>query len=259
MSQSQFFRLLFDPGFSTCLTDDKYGTDVFELPLKFYSTEFFSINALKDSRLDANVTCFRNFLIEFDEGSQEEHLEAMVNVPHSTAVYSGGKSTHFIISLEDPLYDAREYKEIAIRIHLLLDGKADPSTKNPSRLSRTPDVLRKDTGKIQDLLFIGQRIENKVLFDMLPDLPANALGQSNKLRPVKTLTSLQSVMLMPDEAMARLNLAGRNALFFWLGQRLTESNYDTEHKRSIVVKTYESLSNKHDFNLTEALSAARLD
>lgn len=257
MNQNQFFRLLFDYGQSTCLTSDKYGIDVYKLPLKFYSTEFFSINAMHTFRKDENVTCFRNFLLEFDSGSVDEHMKAMENVPYSTAVYSGGKSTHFIISLEDPLYDITEYKQLARRLHALVPT-ADPSTKNPSRLSRTPDVTRKDSGLKQDLLFVGDRIPNKILLDELPDLQTTSMI-SGKKRPVSVIASITHVMLNPNEAMIRLNLAGRNALFFWLGQRLLEIDYDFDEKCRIVRQTYDNLSNKDGFPLTEAMQAARLD
>lgn len=124
--------------------------------------QFFVINAAKGGRKGENVTSFRNFLIEFDEMSLEAQMEYVkaIQMPYSTALYSGGKSVHFIISLETPLTDVGQYDHFSTYLHNVVK-KADPSTKSSCKLSRYPNVRRTETGKLQEVKEIRGRVKNQ--------------------------------------------------------------------------------------------------
>lgn len=126
-------------------------------------SEFFCINPLlnyRDGASNANIAQHRNFLLESDTLSlraQKVFLEDKMRVPFATKTFSGSKSYHYIIALEEAV-SADKYAEYWSFLKYLLDGKIDPSCSNPSRLSRTPGVVRKSTGKKQRLVAVGKPI-----------------------------------------------------------------------------------------------------
>ncbi|MBC7530080.1 MAG: hypothetical protein H7318_00785 [Oligoflexus sp.] len=182
------FQVLFDPGEHSCFADNPKGTRVF--PLDHYNKQrhgFFSINPLdgtrdrdpveayhhplKPRRADANVTVFRNILVEMDKDTLADQL-AIVNdrgMPYSSCVFSGGKSYHFILCLATPLESRAAYDDMVMRIYRVLGDRIDPSCKNPSRLSRSPDHLRADKMKFQSLKDLRERVENSVLENWLQE------------------------------------------------------------------------------------------
>ena len=233
---------------------------------------FFSINALdperdhnptepyhapdKPRRADHNVTCFRNFLIELDNMPIKEQIEYVTSkVPVSAITFSGNKSYHFIISLMTPFKTLEEYQKFARGLHRLLP-KADQSTKNPSRLSRLPGVVRPDTKLLQELVYLGNRINTK-------DLPEFPTSPHTTERPKSTnvLYVTQQLLEMfdmgPDNFMQAKSM-GRNQLFFWIGKRASELGHTREEKRKLVDRAYSRLENKKNFPITEAYSAARV-
>lgn len=194
-----FFNTLFDQGQATCLAKHAKGIKVYDLSAAFDVkwANFFTINALhptmdlnpteeyhsadKPRRADHNVVCHRNILVEMDSialDKQEEFIE-QIGMPFSTAVYSGGKSIHYIISLVTPV-SAEELRTLSERVYKALGGKTvvDTSCKNPSRLSRFPDADR--DGVTQDLMEVRGRIENDTLTTWL----TSKLGQEVKKSPV---------------------------------------------------------------------------
>lgn len=124
---------------------DAYGTALYSLERIDETYAFFAINPLKrgTTRADSNISAYRNFLIEMDEGTIEEQWNYVVNtlkMPFSLATYSGGKSYHFIISLSENVTE-EVWREL---MALLLKAvpRADRSTCNPSRFSRVPNHNR---------------------------------------------------------------------------------------------------------------------
>lgn len=152
-------RTLFDKGEHVCQTDDVYGVDPKSADGILYPDyQFFCINPLKPgtSRRDDNVAVFRNILLEFDKGSLKEQLDWLNEVPYSILTWSGGKSHHAIISLDEPCDTRKEYDALVRRIYAKVP-MADKSVKNPSRLSRTPGALR-NNGSEQVLVHNRARI-----------------------------------------------------------------------------------------------------
>jgi hypothetical protein len=164
-STNTFYQLLFNQGEQTCLSVDPYGTALtpIEKGADNKEAQFFAINPLHTSRKDANVTAYRNLLFEIDDAdwSAEEQLAyvASKGLPFSTAVWSGGKSVHIIVSLTQLCGSRVEYDNLWRRIFSGLDCKPDGTTKNPSRFSRVPNVKRSN-GAEQQLLYVGKRVSN---------------------------------------------------------------------------------------------------
>jgi hypothetical protein len=191
MDTSKFFKILFDEGEFTCFTSSPKGTKVYPVynPIN-WTSEYFCLNPLdghkdhephqkwhspdKPRRADANVTKFRNILIEIDTIPVHEQVSFICDyakLPHSTAVYSGGKSIHFIISLEEPLSSKDEYTDLVCKIYKALNkirpNVIDQANKNPSRLTRTANAFRADKNKTQELLYVRARISNSHITDWL--------------------------------------------------------------------------------------------
>jgi hypothetical protein len=170
MNIEQFLDCLFDPEDHTCYSETPRGIALYEYPHGYQMGHcaFFSINPMDPdkTRADSAVTKYRNFLVEMDSlplDKQEQHITEIA-LPYSTATYSGGKSLHFIISLETPVKDASAYRSLVKRIFKAVgDEFVDQSVRNPSRFSRLPGHIRLDTGKEQKLLSIEGRVPNAEL------------------------------------------------------------------------------------------------
>jgi hypothetical protein len=111
------------------------------------------------TRADENVSAYRSFLVELDEGTIEEQI-AYLNasgLPKSAMIFSGSKSVHTLITLDKDLPNEEIYRFFAEWILKTLP-KADQKTKNPSRGIRFPGVVRPETGDMQKLLWIGKRV-----------------------------------------------------------------------------------------------------
>lgn len=150
-----WYKILFDEG------ENVYGKAELAFaphPLKPLADQFFYINPFKNTRgvcKNNEVSAYRNILIEFDFiSSVEKQIKYVekLEMPYTMATFSGGKSVHFIISLKESLPDEDAYKKLVQLVYAACDGEADSSCRNAARLSRTPWVMRGDTGNKQDLL-----------------------------------------------------------------------------------------------------------
>lgn len=240
---TKFWNTLFDDGEWVNIVKDVKGTHV--IPISWLKEDrneraskphnFFCINPLTQfGRKDTNVTCFRNILIEFDTIPAHEQWNLRYTIPYSTLVWSGNKSYHFIISLEEPCKDMKEYKELVKRIYDKLPG-CDRSTANPSRLSRTPDAVR-DTGHKQTLMNVKYRITRSRLEDWLgPEL------KTEEYNPViRAPMGLGKKRLLPTRVLAFIeygaNEGGRNRALFTNACELFRANYDKEEIIEIAMK-----------------------
>jgi hypothetical protein len=160
---NQFIKTLFDSNEMICLADNVFGTGLFsqEMCQDRKLPAYFAINPLHTSRRDANVTAYRNILLEFDNLKPTAQMEVIHKIPHSTVVWSGGKSYHAIISLQTPMPSRAHYDALVARIHAAVPD-ADPTAKNPSRLSRMANSTR-DNGKLQQLVYCGERISSETI------------------------------------------------------------------------------------------------
>lgn len=174
--KQDFWDILFDEGDYIFTARNVYGRET----SADLTQQFFSINSIKGLRKDENVTTFRNILLEFDQGSPADQLNALTDVPHSTLVWSGGKSHHAIISLAEPCKNCAEYDALVRRIYVQMP-MVDRAVKNPSRLSRTPNAIR-DNGNVQHLVHIKNRISRAELDAWLGPEPEKLKTEQPKLR-----------------------------------------------------------------------------
>lgn len=180
MVHLEFYRTLFRAGEGLCWVSDVKGTAVIAWDGNYIPADnFFCINPLMPRqdmqpsktwhspligrRADVNVICYRNILCEFDKGSIEDQLAYIerVGLPYTTLVYSGGKSIHAIISLQDPCKSISDYKHLVKRIYYKMAGFVDDANSNPSRLSRAPLASR--NGKLQALMNLKAPVANAAL------------------------------------------------------------------------------------------------
>jgi hypothetical protein len=119
-----------------------------------------ALNPITGFRLDSNCTAYRNFLVEMDYGSIDEQFEYAnrIGLPFSAAVFSGNKSLHFLISLEEDLPSENVYRKLS-EWTLNIATAADQNTKNPSRSIRMPGAHR-EPGKLQALIDFRGPVNN---------------------------------------------------------------------------------------------------
>lgn len=196
MKSTEYLKLLFRDGEGVCV-GSKYDTAVSSDIEVSSRTPFYSINPLdpnedheegregRGRRSDINVTSFRNFMFEMDKDSLETQLQILsqTGIKFTAIVYSGGKSYHAIIALEEALdltpheHDSiQAYKRIWKQIAALINSVAgteivDPSGKNPSRFTRLPGSIRKN-GKEQKLIEFNGLMSMEDFEELLSRCPA---------------------------------------------------------------------------------------
>ena len=239
----EFFEKLFKPGEGIC-TGDAYAISV-----KSYATEgqYFSINPLAVNRdydwarkpeerseyvgrrADINVTAFRSFMFEIDSLDLESQLSLFRNskIPFTSIVYSGGKSYHAILSVDESVVNdehtlgaIEDYKRLWKRLEAQLTKEArqsginfngtliDGSCKNPSRLSRYPDFLRSN-GNYQSLVQLVDAISLEEFNDLIEECPMVAettIGEYADVAedPLENVEDFQSAC--PSDLMRKLKI-----------------------------------------------------
>jgi hypothetical protein len=179
----------------------QYDSTVSRSPQITSKTEFYCINPLdpledyayekkpsydqyKPRRADANVTSFRNFIFEIDTIPLKDQLEALekTGIDFTAIIYSGGKSYHAIIALEEGMdllpcnQDSvvsykRVWSQIAEYINKVAEKDVvDKSCKNPSRLTRMPNSIRSN-GNTQKLISVGELMSNASFNELLEKCP----------------------------------------------------------------------------------------
>lgn len=98
------------------------------------------------TRATKNLKCARNFVVEFDNMDVADQMPYIkrIGLPFSTAVFSGNKSIHFVISLDTDL-SVSEYRDIAKMLKHCLP-ECDAACLEPARLTRCPN---KEAGQVQ--------------------------------------------------------------------------------------------------------------
>ena len=78
------------------------------------------------TRHDQNVAKYRSILVELDTGSIEAQLKTIkkYGIPVSAQVFSGSKSIHSVITLEEDLTSEKEYRRIAKWIFNIIPHEA---------------------------------------------------------------------------------------------------------------------------------------
>lgn len=115
-----------------------------------------ALNPIKGYRNDLNCTAYRNFLIELDFGplaQQKAYVEKM-GMPYSAIIFSGNKSLHFLISLDQDLPSENIYRHFSDWMRNIMT-MADQNTINPSRSIRVPGAWREPKKQQKSVAFLG--------------------------------------------------------------------------------------------------------
>jgi hypothetical protein len=234
---AQAMSLLFRDSESTCYAKLDKGTSVFPVNRPPQWVQFFCANPLYQDfnyspkgdpmigrRADINVSAYRNFVLELDSMTSEEQYQYMESfkVPWATCIFSGKKSLHFIIALEESLADKKEYDFFAAWIHKIIP-KVDPACRNVSRLTRFPGVKRLDTGREQTIVGLRKRVtraELETWLNQWPELrpqprkpkPRRVFGEGQRDRLHKSTAELLEFGAEVGQRHRRLLLAAFNLL-----------------------------------------------
>lgn len=271
MGQLEFLHCLFEPNENTCFSQTPKGTAVLPLTAGNNAHAFFSINSLmidKDNqpteswhletygrRADCNVISFRNILIEMDNfalDKQDQYITE-IGVPYSTAVYSGGKSIHYIISLETPVQNIKAYRRLVSRIYKAIgEDYVDIANKNPSRLSRFPGHIRIDSTKEQKLLTIKGRVPNSVLEEWLlsrgvEDTVWEEVSMFNRSKSPHFLSNATKLFLEAGAPEGRWNLT-----LFKSAADFCRTGYSLDEAREAFLKITGTLTITDEKTITSA-------
>ncbi|NJO48264.1 MAG: hypothetical protein HC840_00950 [Leptolyngbyaceae cyanobacterium RM2_2_4] len=159
----KLFNLMFREGENVCVSNSEYAYHSVYLSsaigdkvklvspnpnneMQEISTDdltLVALNPITGWRKDEYCTAFRNFLIEMDYGPLPEQLAyaKAIGLPYSAVVFSGNKSLHFLISLDQDLPSEEVWRTMA-EWTLAIATAADQNTKNPSRQIRIPGAYR---------------------------------------------------------------------------------------------------------------------
>lgn len=263
MEIKHFFSCLFNEDEAICLGLNPQSTAVHTLAFYRHPEKysFIAINPLhldrdlnpteeyhktdKGRRADINVSSYRNILIEMDQmelPAQLEHMR-MIELPYSTCVFSGGKSYHWILSLQTPISTRTEYNRLVSRVYKAVGRDlVDQACKNPSRFSRVPGHVRIDKNRIQDLIAVNGRVDNTRLETWLVSRGADKIETSDleditymKPRALREISFLSGSTKNFLRSGAYLD-AGWNIQLFKAAADLCRNGWDIDGAREILIK-----------------------
>ena len=229
--QKQFLNLFFNENELVSLVKSKFDTSIStQEDCDIENGVLLCLNPLKDTRKDENVSAYRSFLVEVDDLSlkeQKEYIEKL-EMPYSCCVYSGNKSLHYGIVLDQDLPTEQIYRYLAQWI-LNIVSLADKNCKNPSRSIRFPNNARPDTCKIQHLIELKQRISLEGLYHWLTKYPNHRPIVESRPTPAATGEKWP----LPSWVQQKLenginNLSGRNVQWFGIGCEFAKAGYTPE-------------------------------
>jgi hypothetical protein len=219
-----------------------------------------ALNPIKGWRRDEFVTAHRNFLVELDDGPLADQFDYVkkMKLPYSACVFSGGKSLHFAVCLQDALPSYELYYYYANWI-LNVMSKADPMTKNPSRSIRMPGAIR--DGREQKLVDLRARI---TLDDLNAWLSAykgfrpEGFGVEPKRRQ-QISDDTNKAELLPRWVGYKLKEGidrsrGRNVEWFKIASEFGKAGYSLEEAVEIMETSFVS---EYDFKRPEWMSTVR--
>lgn len=251
--KKQFLELFYNPGETICVSHNGYGyhsvsqqeflggiftqvspnPDIKPEDVTDTSIVLASINPVDGFRRDENVTAFRSFMVEMDDGTLAEQKEYInkLGLPYSICVFSGNKSLHFGIVLDEDIPNYDLWKDIAEWILNILD-KADPMTKNPTRSIRFPGNMRRDGKKLkQELVEIRGRVSHSKLASFLNKYPEKNPAYIRLMeRPKKPPMTINGIPVwVLDKLENGIDESkGRNNEWFGIAMELAKAGYGSD-------------------------------
>lgn len=246
-------KLMFRPGETVCVSPNQYAyhsvglpvavgeniplvSNNANIPISYCSSDslvFVALNPIQGYRNDDNCYKYRNFMMEMDDGTIPEQIGYLLKlgVPHSAMIFSGGKSIHTLIALEEEVPSEKTYRFLAEWI-LNIATLVDRNIKNPSRCIRIPGATR-DNGNKQRAYFMGKRVK-------LADLMA-WLHQYDHLMPKERVKKRRKDIDASFDDLSNLSYwardqilngfkfnKGRNAGWFALGYDFALAGYNED-------------------------------
>lgn len=224
--------------------------------------ERVSLNPVVTDCIDNNVTAFRNIMIESDVIPLHlisGHLKKF-KVPYSAAVYSGNKSIHFYVCLEESLKDINLYRFVCEWIFNILGAKQkfnneqliDSKNKSPSRKARLGGGLNRTTNVRQTWQKMRDKIPNRELQEWLLKFPEHQPKVVEKeferrsTTPNPHMLKPWTHMLMSDGIWQ----GKRNASFYEAAWDFAQCGFD--YKQTVEYMAKHSLNIKvGDFSIRE--------
>jgi hypothetical protein len=274
-SGQKLLDLLFEPDEEVCVSPDSYGW--MSIPLSEISMGSFvlkpqtdkmrprfctandimlvAINPIKGARRDENVTAYRSFLVELDDGNLSEQFKYVkdMKMPYSACVFSGSKSLHFAITLSKPLPSYDIWRYYAEWILAIMD-RADQQTKNPSRSIRMAGNYRNDNE--MKLIDIRGRIELEELTTWLSQY--HGLAPREQERTVPSHAPMD-ILHLPEWVQKELEFGidkskGRNNRWFAIALQCGLLGWTEDDTISILDRFFQE---ERDFRRHEWLTAVR--
>ena len=211
-----------------------------------------SVNPIKGPRLDCNVTAYRTFLIEIDTGSIPVQIATLkhLKMPWSAQIFSGGKSVHTAIILDEDLPNEKTYRNVFQWIFNIAT-MIDKNCVNPSRMIRIPGAYR-EPGKKQRLIQLKKRITHKELFGWLNTYEHLRPVGKPKREIVAGQADYDKLSKWAKNMMIRgINFKhGRNITWFGLAAKFAEAGFTEEEAIQELGKRFEE---EYDFKEKEWL------
>jgi len=279
MQQEKLLDILFNSGESVCVSPNQkayhsvdlaslwngdftlmpvpeaYDQRVFTHDMK--DMQLIAINPIKGFRRDENVTAYRSFLVELDDGALKDQFDYVksIGLPFSVCCYSGSKSLHFAVTLDEDLPDEETYRLFSEWILRIVE-KADQKTKNPSRSIRFAGNTRKETGKQMKLIDVRSRVSLSDLMFWLSKYPE----KDPRLEYVRrNSTVAPSVEGVPVWVWNKLKdgideSKGRNNEWFGIFMEFCKAGYEYE---DIIESLQDYFTPERDFRITEWKTIAK--
>jgi hypothetical protein len=245
---TNFLKILFNEGEQICVSANKYGyhslpQEALNGPMSLVSPNpdfeptivhesdinLIAINPITGFRTDNNVTTFRSFMVEIDDGTLEEqklYIEES-KLPYSVCVFSGNKSLHYAITLDEPLSDIHQWRFYNQWLLNCLP-KTDQQIKNPSRSLRFPGNRRKNGKKlIQAMVEMRGRVSQEEFFKWLYG-HENVKPIQRRERETSEFLGNPDIENIPPDVI-KMVLDGisenRNATWFYVGCRFASVGF----------------------------------
>lgn len=270
-STKQVLDLFFKKGETICVSHNDYGYHSVEQdslngaieqisPKEDRDPEYINeediclmaINPINGFRRDENVTAYRSFMVEIDDGPLADQMKYIKDsgLPYSICVFSGNKSLHFGIVLEQDLPSEDLWRDVAEWILNILD-KADPMTKNPTRSIRFPNNIRPNGKKqLQKLLEFNGKVKYSELAKWLQKHPKANPAEKRKHERVSIPRTVGGI---PQWVLDKLQFGideskGRNNEWFSIAMELAKSGFDSDE---MIGYCEEFFTPDRDFTLSE--------
>ena len=274
---SKLIDLMFRPDDTICLSNSQWAYHSMPIPYvldgevvlvspsskvpnKTVNTKdlvLMSINPIKGFRKDSGVYRHQNYLFEIDTGSLASQMAwtKKLGLPYSAAVFSGSKSLHFLLALEEEL-DAKTYLFL-YEWALAIGNFFDPACKNPSRCIRIPGAIRPETGKEQKLVEIGNKVKLADFRSWLEKHP----DSMPKPKERKKTSSYKGFDKLSFWAVKQLKdgidfTKGRNRAYFALACDIYRTGYSEDDAAEILLLNFNEESDFKEKELLTTISSA---